>query len=382
MRAGRYWWCFTLAAIVIAATLGFPRIRVSADEPKAGGAATFHTATVTRGDLVTTVEATGTMEPEQVVDVGSQVCGIVTSFGEDPHSSSKSIDYGSQVEKGTLLAQIDDTLYVAQVEQARIACLARRRRIGAGKAKLALAKAEWQRAGDLLKSKSISALDLDMAKYTCEVAEASVAVAEVTSAQSKAAFKQAEINLGYTRIRSPIKGVIIDRRVNVGQTVVSNLGAASLFLIAKDLKELQVWASVNEADIGRIHKGMKSRFTVNAYPNETFVGECSSPPERHHDSERGDLHRRGDGGEQGDEVVAVYDGQPTVRDRTPRKRLESAQRGSALETAAQTDRCRRPRRDPGGNEPPRNKMRPATFGSPMAISSGQSRSRSSPPMAR
>ena len=79
MRASRNWWCFSLAATVVAAKLGFPRIRVSADEPKAAGAATFHTAIVTRGDLVTTVEATGTIEPEQVVDVGSQVCGMVTA---------------------------------------------------------------------------------------------------------------------------------------------------------------------------------------------------------------------------------------------------------------------------------------------------------------
>src|SRR5205823_11154354 len=88
----------------------------------------------------------------------------------------------------------------------------------------------------------------------------------------KAALKNAEINLAYCTITSPVKGVIVDRRVNIGQTVVSSLNAPSLFLIAKDLKRLQVWASVNEADIGNIRSGQQVTFTVDAYPGRTFKG--------------------------------------------------------------------------------------------------------------
>jgi HlyD family secretion protein len=272
MRASRNWWHISLAAVLVAATFGFT---VSADEPKAAGAdpATLRTATVTRGDLVATVNATGTVEPEEVVDVGAQVVGRVTSFGADPHSNGKSIDYGSVVEEGTLLAQIDDAMYVAQVEQARGGCQCADAELAQAKAKLALAKAECQRAQDQIKSKSISAFDLDVAKRTYEVAQAAIAVAEATSARSKAALKQAEISLSCTRIRSPIKGVIIDRRVNVGQTVVAGLNAPSLFLIAKDLKKLQVWVSVNEADVGKIREKQAVRFTVDAYPGKFFEGK-------------------------------------------------------------------------------------------------------------
>ena len=266
MRASRHWWCSTLAAIGIAAMLGLPRIRVSADEPKAAGVARFRTAIVTRGDLVTTVGATGTIEPEQVVDIGSQVCGMITDL---------SVDYGSQVEQGTILAKIDDTLYVAQVEQARIGCQRADAELAMARAKLSLAKVDWQRVQELIKTKAIATTGFDVAKYTYEAAQAAVAVAVANSAQSELALKQAKIHLDWTSIRSPFKGVIIDRRVNVGQTVVSNPSAANLFLIAKDLKKLQVWASVNEADIGRIHEGMQVRFKVDAYPNENFVGKVA-----------------------------------------------------------------------------------------------------------
>jgi HlyD family secretion protein len=106
-----------------------------------------------------------------------------------------------------------------------------------------------------------------------KVAEANVHVGEAAIEQDKATLHKDEINLGYTVIKSPVKGTVVTRRVNVGQTVVSSLNAPSLFLIAKDLSRLQIWASVNEADIGRIRPGMPVHFTVDAYPNETFLGK-------------------------------------------------------------------------------------------------------------
>ena len=105
------------------------------------------------------------------------------------------------------------------------------------------------------------------------MAKANVGVDEAAIKQAQATLKQSQINLGYCKIKSPVKGTIVDRRVNVGQTVVSSLSASSLFLLAKDLTRIQVWASVNEADIGRIHPGVKVHFTVDAYPNEIFDGE-------------------------------------------------------------------------------------------------------------
>ena len=338
MRAGRNLWCVSLAAAVVAATLGFPRITVSADEPKAAGVATLHTATVTRGNVVATVEAVGTMEPEQVVDVGSQVCGSITDL---------SVDYGSQVEKGTLLAKIDDTLYVAQVEQARIGCQRADAEVALAKAKSSLAKVDWQRAQELIKHNAISSIDYDVAKYNYEVAQASIAVAEAASAQSKFALKQAEINLDWTRIRSPVKGVIIDRRVNVGQTVVSDNGvisAASLFLIAKDLKKLQVWVSVNEADIGKIRKEQTVRFTVDAYPGQSFTGKVAQIRlNATMTQEYRNLYRSRANRQRKRKITAVYDRQRAVRGPAPQGRVARAQCGPPLAAPTAVDRCRCPR---------------------------------------
>jgi HlyD family secretion protein len=268
MRAPRSLCCDLPAAIAAAATLGLFLVTAAAGEPEAGaGPVVFRTAPVTRGNVVAGLQASGTLEPEAVVDVAAQVTGVITSFGADPHAKGKSIDYGSQVEVGTLLATLDDTLYAAAVEQERAACTRAEANVGVAKAKLGLAKAEYERAG--------APSDMKIAARAQEVAQASVAVAEATVVQSRVALKQAELNLAQTRIRSPVKGVIIDRRVNVGQTVVANAQAASLFLIAKDLENLQVWASVNEADIGRIRAGQPVRFTVDAYPGLTFDGKVA-----------------------------------------------------------------------------------------------------------
>jgi HlyD family secretion protein len=277
MRAFRNGCHHLPAALAAAATLGFLPAKLPADEPKPLDTNPFSSraAAVTRGNPATTISATGTVEPEEIVDVSAAVTGRITSLAADPRSSSKSIDCGSPVEEGTLLAQIDDTLYATAVEQARAACTRAEGELAAAKAKLGLAKAEWQRTQGLSKSNSISASDLDEKKCAYEVAQASVTVAEATVAQSKVVLRETQINLASTRITSPVKGVVIDRRVNVGQTVVANVPAASLFLIAKDLKKIQVWVSVNEADITRIHAGQPVRFTVDAHPGTVFEGKVA-----------------------------------------------------------------------------------------------------------
>ena len=217
--------------------------------------------------MLPTIEATGTVEPEQVVDIGSQVNGLITEL---------KADYGSNVEKDTVLATIDETMYQATVDQNQAAVNSAKANLMLAKANLALAEANLKRDDELLKTKGAiapSQYDTDFA--ACEVAKASVGVDEAAIKQAEATLRQAQINLGYCNIKSPVKGTIVDRRVNVGQTVVSSLSASSLFLLAKDLSRIQVWASVNEADIGRIQPGVKVHFTVDAYPNETFVGEVA-----------------------------------------------------------------------------------------------------------
>ena len=254
---------------------------------KSGSAAALRTAVVTRGSLSATISATGTIEPEEVVDVGAQVGGQINFFGKD--KDAKPIDYGSVVEEGTVLAQIDDSLYradaetaSAQLEQARASQVRAEADLLQLNARLDQARRDWERAQKLGPSEALAPTAFDAYKAGYETARANVAVGEAAIAQAKAALSQAQAtlshaqrNLEYCTIRSPVRGVIIDRRVNIGQTVVSSLNAPSLFLIAKDLKRLQVWVSVNEADIGHIVPGQPVTFTVDAFPGQVFKGQVN-----------------------------------------------------------------------------------------------------------
>jgi HlyD family secretion protein len=245
----------------------------------------FQTVPVKRGDLMATISATGTVEPEEVIDVGAQVAGRIVSFGKD--KQGKAVDYGSIIEAGMVLAQIDDALYAADVASAK-AQLAQTK-AGVQKtqadlkqmqAKLFQAERNWARARKLGPSDALSQTDYDAARSDFEVAKANLAVGQAAIVQAKdsvsqatATLKRVQQNLSYCTIVSPVKGIIIDRRVNIGQTVVSSLSAPSLFLIAKDLTRIQIWVSVNEADIGQIRPGQPVTFTVDAHPNEVFKGE-------------------------------------------------------------------------------------------------------------
>jgi HlyD family secretion protein len=236
----------------------------------------FKTEKVHRGDIRATVSATGTLEPEEVVDVGAQVAGQIIAFGTDLDNSARPINYGSRVEQGTLLAQIDDSLFKARADQARASLKRAEADVQFAQARTLEAERDWKRGQKLRASPgAITDLELDKMQSNQDTARASLAQSRASVAAARASLAEAETNLGYTRIVSPVKGVIIDRRVNVGQTVVSALNAPSLFLIAKDLSRMEIWASVNEADIGNIHEHQKVRFKVAAYPGKEFVGQVS-----------------------------------------------------------------------------------------------------------
>ncbi len=226
---------------------------------------------VKRGDLLVSIGATGTIEPEEVVDVGAQVAGRIVSFGKD--LNGKEVDYGSPVEEGTILAQIDDSLYAADVAVDEALLGQAHAQLLLAEAKLTEADRNWTRAQKAGPSQAISPTLYDNYRAAFETAKANVETAKASIAQAEAALLKAKRNLGYTIIKSPVKGVIIDRRVNIGQTVVSSLNAPSLFLIAKDLSRLEAWVAVNEADIGSIRPGQVATFTVDAYPGEVFRGE-------------------------------------------------------------------------------------------------------------
>lgn len=252
---------------------------------RGGADAAFRTAQVKRGDLLASISATGTVEPTIVVIVGAQVNGLIKSFGRDKYG--KTVDYASVVEEGTVLANIDDSLYVAardvakaQLEQATANKVAACANVLQMRANLLLAQQNWDRAKKLGPSDALAQSAYDQYHAGFEAAKANLAAAEASVGQTKAAVDQAkaalntaEINLGYCTIKAPVKGVIIDRQVNIGQTVVASLSAPSLFLLAKDLKRITVWISVNEADVGSIYPGQPVTFTVDAFPNREFRGE-------------------------------------------------------------------------------------------------------------
>ena len=230
----------------------------------------FTTAVVKLGDLAATISATGTIEPVEVVDVGAQVAGRISALGMD--KDSKTVDYRSEVQEGALLAKIDDSVYAADLSVAKAREMSAAANLEQMNAKLEQAVAEWKRAQALFTDKLVSEVDYDTAKANFEVAKANVSVARSGVAQAKADLEKAQRNLDFCTINSPVSGVIIDRRVNIGQTVVASLNAPSLFLIARDLTKMQIWAAVNEADVGRIKPGAPVIFTVDAFPGREFQG--------------------------------------------------------------------------------------------------------------
>ncbi len=248
---------------------------------------TLQTTPVKRGEVVFSIGATGTVEPEEVIDVGAQVAGKIEEFGKD--KSGKTIDYGSFIEAGNVLAKIDQTVYLADVSQAQ----AQLAQANAGvaradadllqmKAKYNQADRDWERAKKLGPSDALAQTQYDAYEAGYEQARANVTVGEAAITQAKASvdsanatLDRAQRNLSYCTIISPVNGVIIDRRVNIGQTVVASLNAPSLFLIAQDLKRMQVWVAVNEADIGNIRPGQPVTFSVDAFPDEVFRGQTN-----------------------------------------------------------------------------------------------------------
>ncbi len=237
----------------------------------------FRTATVRRGDLKSTIQATGTIEPEEVVDVGAQIAGEILEFGKDPRDPARPISYGSPVEEGTVLARLDDAVLKARVDQSRASLAKAEADVELSQAKLKQAERERDRVRRLQTKNAgfASEKERDLAESDFETARASLTVAQGAVAVARANLEEAGVNLRYTTIRSPVKGVILDRRVNIGQTVVASLNAPSLFLIAKDLSRMQIWASVNETDVGSIHAGQGVSFSVGAFPDEIFRGKVA-----------------------------------------------------------------------------------------------------------
>ncbi len=223
----------------------------------------YVTVAIDRGDIVAKVTASGTLAASRTVEVGSQISGRIQQLY---------VDFNSPVRKGQVLARIDPQLLVAAKQQAVANQAAARAALRRAHAQAGVAVREAGRAGSLARQGFIAAADLDTSRTNAEVARAQIVSAEAALAQADAAARQAAANLGYAAIVSPIDGVVITRNVSVGQTVAASLQAPTLFVLAEDLRRLEVQANVAEADVGRLRPGMKAGFTVDAYPGEPFTG--------------------------------------------------------------------------------------------------------------
>lgn len=223
----------------------------------------FDTASVQRGKLVARVTATGTLAALVTVQVGSQVSGRIAQIN---------VDFNSPVKKGDLIVKIDPQLFEAAAEQARANLLAAKGNLEKAKAQAIDAKRQAARAKGLIAKQLISQADYDTTETSALAAEAQVEASKGSVEQARAAMHQADINLNFTSIISPISGVVISRNVDVGQTVASALQSPTLFTIAEDLKKMEVHTSVAEADVGKLVPGSTATFTVDAYPNDRFNG--------------------------------------------------------------------------------------------------------------
>ncbi len=209
----------------------------------------YRIATIERGNVKSTVSATGTLSAVQTIQVGTQVSGQIAAIN---------VDFNAHVRKGQLLARIDPTLQNQAVEEAQA-------QLERALATLEQAQADYTRSKQLYEWKAMTASEFGAVQSNYAVHNADVKSARI-------ALDRARQNLAYTNIYAPIEGVIVERNVDVGQTVSANFSTPQLFLIAKDLADMQILASVDESDIGAIKTGQPVEFTVQAYPNETFTG--------------------------------------------------------------------------------------------------------------
>jgi HlyD family secretion protein len=224
----------------------------------------FETVTLDRGTITARVTATGTVSALVTVLVGAQVSGRIMTL---------SADYNSQVKKGQVIVKLDPELFKAALEQARANYMAAKGNLARAKAQAEDAARQADRMKQLADRNLVALADRDTAVSNAAALAAQVEATQGSVEQTRAALHQAEVNLTYTTIVSPIDGVVISRSVDVGQTVAASLQAPTLFTIAEDLRKMQVDTNVAEADVGRLEPGMPASFTVDAYPSQRFKGK-------------------------------------------------------------------------------------------------------------
>ena len=224
----------------------------------------YRTATVERGDIRVAISATGALRAISTVDVGSQISGLVTEV---------LADFNDQVREGQVIARIDPSTYLAQIEQGNASANAARASLANAEASLRNAEADHRRKAGLAETQLIAASDLDLARAALDQARAQVESARAQIRQQQASTQTSRLNLERTEIRSPVDGVVLTRTVEPGQTVAASLQAPVLFQIAEDLSKMEIELAIDEADIGQVEPGQGVSFTVDAFPDRRFRGE-------------------------------------------------------------------------------------------------------------
>lgn len=263
-----------LGAVALLATGGIGYWLVGANGQQAG----FRFAKIEKGALAASVAAAGTLNPVSAVQISSQISGQIKEI---------LVDFNSAVKKGQLIARIDPETYQHRLHQAEADLEAMRSAVNVQRAQayqaqvnLAEAQRDFERKVMLVEKNFISAAErdkamtaLDSARAQVQLTDAQVKNSESVVRQREAQVAQAQVDLGRTEIRSPVDGIVVKRSVEPGQTVAASLQAPEMFIIARNLSDMQVETSIDEADVGRVQLGQPASFTVDAFPGRTFHGE-------------------------------------------------------------------------------------------------------------
>lgn len=226
----------------------------------------YETRPIKERTITQIVEATGTIEPVNTVDIGSQVSGLINEIY---------VDYNSEVKKGQLLAQIDTSLFEAQLQQSIANINNAKATLAKNQAQLDYDTKTYKRYKNLYDRNLVSKNDLDSAESAYKSDLAQVAASKATIMQAQANYATASANMRYTKIISPVDGIVISKEVEVGQTVAASFQTPTLFTVAEDLTKMRIETSVSEADIGKVKEGQDVEYTLDGYPDSTFKGKVT-----------------------------------------------------------------------------------------------------------
>jgi HlyD family secretion protein len=251
-------WIIVALVVVTGAILGLTVFKNGkSEQPK------YRTETLGKGDIEALVVTSGTLNPIETIDIGAQVSGRVTKLYAD---------YNTPVKTGDIVAELDQEQLQMKIQQNEASYQTRSAALEQAKVNLQTSERGYERAKALFAKNLLSVEEMDAAEANYLNSKSALVSAQASLAQAKSTLDQSKVDLGYAIIRSPVDGVVITRKVNIGQTLQSGFNVPVLFQVATDLTKMQVECDVDESDIGKVKEGQKVRFTVEAFPNENFNG--------------------------------------------------------------------------------------------------------------